>query len=61
MTFMMWVKHGKTTINRWYKPLPNGWFTIVLPTLKEFHGISPVMSEIEAELILEVGNDDVRQ
>ena len=21
------------TINRWYKPFPNGWFTIVLPTL----------------------------
>jgi len=25
------------TINRWYKPFPNGWFMIVLPTLEPIY------------------------
>jgi hypothetical protein len=39
----LWLYNvGKTIINSWCKPFPNGWFIIVLPTY--IHGISPVMS-----------------
>ena len=33
---LMWVKQStipQITINRWYKPFPNGWFIILLPPL----------------------------
>ena len=28
------INHPQITINMWYKPFPNGWFMIVLPTLQ---------------------------
>ena len=27
------INHPQITINRWYKPFPNGWFIFVLTTL----------------------------
>ena len=68
---VMWIKHGKT-INKpsppspyiagiwWYKPFPNGWFIIVVPTLIEQldqtnHTLRQVASE--ARLLKLLDND----